>query len=69
MCGKYEKLAINGNKRNSGESGSESPSEDGEGSVTFEDVPSVVADPHQHRPKDPRSKAKYNLLSRLLLWY
>ena len=42
--------------------GSEDFSEDEE---KFEDVPVVGA----HRPKDPRSKAKYNLLSRLLFWY
>jgi hypothetical protein len=36
-----------------------------EDEVKFEDVPVVGV----HRPKDPRSKAKYNPLSRLLLWY
>ena len=36
-----------------------------EDEVKFEDV-SVVG---VHRPKDPRSKAKYNILSRSLLWY
>ena len=73
MCSKYEKLASIGTRYTySGEAGSESPSEDGEESVTFEDVPlvgSLAAEPHQDRPKDPRSKAKYNLLSRLLFWY
>ena len=36
-----------------------------EDEVMVEDVPVVGV----HRPKDPRSKAKYNPLSRLLLWY
>ena len=34
--------------------------------IKFEDVPGMVG---SHRPKDPRSKAKYNLLSRLLFLY
>ena len=36
-----------------------------EDEVKLEDIPVVGV----HRPKDPRSKAKYNPLSRLLLWY
>jgi hypothetical protein len=36
-----------------------------EDEVKFKDVPVVGV----HRPKDPRFKAKYNPLSRLLLWY
>ena len=32
--------------------------------VKFEDTPVVEV----HRPKDPRSRAKYNVFSRLLLW-
>ena len=37
-----------------------------EDEVKFEDTP--MAGPGIHRPKDPRSKAKYNVFSRLLLW-
>ena len=43
-------------------SGSEEPPSVDE--VKFEGVPSVKI----HHPKDPRSKAKYNIFSRLLLW-
>ena len=35
-----------------------------ENEVKFEDIPVGEV----HHPKDPRSKAKYNIFSRLLLW-
>ena len=35
-----------------------------EDEMNFKDIPVVGV----HQPKDPRSKAKYNLLSRLLFW-
>ena len=43
-----------------GANGEESPEDD----MKFEDIPVVEV----HHPKDPRSKAKYNIFSRLLLW-
>lgn len=43
-----------------GEGGDESSEDE----VKFENIPVVEI----HSPKDPRSKAKYNIFSRLLLW-
>ena len=54
---------MNQGQANSGdEASSEELSED---EVKFEDTPVAEV----HHPKDPRSKAKYNIFSRLLFWY
>lgn len=45
----------------------DSTGSDSEDEVKLEDVPVTVIE--GSRAKDPRSKAKYNLFSRLLLWY
>ena len=45
----------------------DSTGSDSEDEVKLEDVPVAVIE--GSRAKDPRSKAKYNLFSRLLLWY
>ena len=42
----------------------ESGDESSEDEVKVENIPVVEV----HRPKDPRSKVKYNIFSRLLLW-